>query len=72
MNPRMNPPRGQNMSPLGSYSPGMRGPPPNTTMGPGGSGPNMSLSMGMSGRPQWQPNPNTVSIKLVFFHSSLV
>ncbi|XP_025410181.1 single-stranded DNA-binding protein 3-like isoform X2 [Sipha flava] len=60
MNPRMNPPRGQNMSPLGSYSPGIRGPPPNTTMGPGGSGPNMPLSMGgLVGRPQWQPNANT-------------
>lgn len=62
MNPRMNPPRGQNMSPMGSYSPGMRGPPPNSNMGPGSSGPNMPLPMGgMSGRPQWQPNPNTVS-----------
>ncbi|CAI6371666.1 unnamed protein product [Macrosiphum euphorbiae] len=64
MNPRMNPPRGQNtqnMSPLGSYSPGMRGPPPNTTLGPGGGGgPNMPLSMGgLVGRPQWQPNANT-------------
>lgn len=63
MNPRMNPPRGQNMSPLGSYSPGMRGPPPNTPLGPGGGGPNMPMSMGgLVGRPQWQPNTNAVSI----------
>lgn len=62
MNPRMNPPRGPNMGPLGSYSPGMRGPPPNATLGPGGNGPNMPLSMsGPVGRPQWQPNANTVS-----------
>lgn len=65
INPRMNPPRGQNMSPMGSYSPGMRGPPPNSNMGPGSGGPNMPLPMGgMGGRPQWQPNPNTVSIFL--------
>jgi len=66
----MNPPRGQNMSPLGSYSPGMRGPPPNANLGPGGSGgPNMPLSMGggMVGRPQWQPNANTVSIYFVYY-----
>jgi len=71
MNPRMNPPRGQNtqnMSPLGSYSPGMRGPPPNTTLGPGGGGPNMPLSMGgLVGRPQWQPNANTVSSLFLFY-----
>lgn len=67
MNPRMNPPRGQNMSPLGSYSPGMRGPPPNTNMGPGGGGPNMPMSMGgLVGRPQWQPNANTVRIMYYF------
>lgn len=62
MNPRMNPPRGQSMTPLGSYSPGIRGPLPNTTLGPSSSGPNMPMSMGgMVGRPQWQPNTNTVS-----------
>lgn len=70
MNPRMNPPRGQNMSPLGSYSPGMRGPPPNTPLGPGGGGPNMPMSMGgLVGRPQWQPNANTVSIYFYFTRS---
>jgi len=73
MNPRMTPPRGQNMSPLGSFSPGMRGPPPNANMGPGGGGggggPNMPLSMGggMVGRPQWQPNASTVSANFVRF-----
>jgi hypothetical protein len=38
MNPRMNPPRGPAMGPMGpgSYGPGMRGPPPNSTLGPGG------------------------------------
>ncbi|VVC41039.1 Hypothetical protein CINCED_3A009676 [Cinara cedri] len=60
INPRMNPPRGQTMSPLGSYSPGMRGPAPNTNLGSGGGGPNMPISMsGLVGRPQWQPNANT-------------
>jgi hypothetical protein len=59
MNPRMNPPRGPGMGPMGpgSYGPGMRGPPPNS-LGPGGPG--MPPSMGMT-RPQWQPNTSTVS-----------
>lgn len=53
MNPRMNPPRGPVMGP-GPYGPGMRGPPPNNNMGPGGPG---MPPMGMAGgRPQWNPN----------------
>nr|CAD7570511.1 unnamed protein product [Timema californicum] len=69
MNPRMNPPRGPAMGPMGpgSYVPtgGMRGPPPNSSMGPGGpsgpGGPGMPpMSMaGPGGRPQWQPNTST-------------
>jgi hypothetical protein len=58
MNPRMNPPRGPGMGPMGpgSYGPGMRGPPPNSSLGPGG------MPMGMAGgRPQWQPNTSSVS-----------
>lgn len=61
MNPRMNPPRGPSgMGPVGpsSYGPGIRGPPPNSSLGPGGpgSGPGMPpMSMG-GGRPQWQPS----------------
>lgn len=40
-----------------SYGPGMRGPPPNSNLGPGGPMP----PMGMSGGPrQWQPNTSTV------------
>ncbi|XP_074095510.1 sequence-specific single-stranded DNA-binding protein isoform X8 [Cotesia typhae] len=37
MNPRMNPPRGPAMGPMGpgNYGPGMRGPPPNSSLGPG-------------------------------------
>lgn len=61
MNPRMNPPRGPNMGPMGpgSYGPGMRGPPPNSSLAPGGPG---MPPMGMAGgRPQWQPNTSTVS-----------
>lgn len=57
MNPRMNPPRGPGMGPMGpgSYGPGMRGPPPNSNIGPAGMPP-----MGMTGgRPQWQPNTST-------------
>jgi len=60
MNPRMNPPRGPGMGPMGpgSYGPGMRGPPPNSSLAPGGSG---MPPMGMSGgRPQWQPTTSTV------------
>ncbi|GAB6028977.1 hypothetical protein CHUAL_004771 [Chamberlinius hualienensis] len=50
MNPRMNPPRGPGMGPMNpnSYG-GMRGPPPNSTIGPG------MPPMGPGGRP-WQPN----------------
>lgn len=58
MNPRMNPPRGPGMAPMGpgAYGPGMRGPPPNSNMGPGPGMP----PMGMAGnRPQWQPNTST-------------
>ncbi|XP_039299197.1 single-stranded DNA-binding protein 3 isoform X11 [Nilaparvata lugens] len=65
MNPRMNPPRGPGLGPMGpgSYGPGMRGPPPSSTLGPGpgpgGPGmPPMSMS-GPGGRPQWQPNTST-------------
>lgn len=57
MNPRMNPPRGPGMGPMGAgtYGPGMRGPPPNSNLGPGGMPP-----MGMGGgRPQWQPNTSS-------------
>lgn len=62
MNPRMNPPRGPAMGPLGpgSYGPGLRGPPPNSSLGPGGPMPPMSMT-GPGGRPQWQPNTSTVS-----------
>lgn len=65
MNPRMNPPRGPGMGPMGpgSYSPGMRGPPPNSGLGPGPGGPGMP-PMSMSGptsRPQWQPSTSAVS-----------
>lgn len=65
MNPRMNPPRGPGMGPMGpgSYGPGMRGPPPNSSLGPGGPGgpgmPPMSMA-GPGGRQQWQPNTSTV------------
>lgn len=58
MSPRMNPPRGPGMGPMGpgSYVPSMRGPPPNSSLGPGGPG---MPPMGMSGgRAQWQ-QPNT-------------
>ncbi|XP_035719183.1 single-stranded DNA-binding protein 3-like isoform X6 [Vespa mandarinia] len=64
MNPRMNPPRGPGMGPMGpgSYGPGMRGPPPNSSLGPGGPGgpgmPPMSMA-GPAGRQQWQPNTST-------------
>ena len=78
MNPRMNPPRGPAMGPMGpgSYGPGMRGPPPNCTLGPGGPGgpgpggpggpgmPPMSMT-GPGGRPQWQPNTSTVCIFVI-------
>lgn len=65
MNPRMNPPRGPGMGPMGAgtYGPGMRGPPPNSNLGPGGMPP-----MGMGGgRPQWQPNTSSVSRNLLYF-----
>jgi hypothetical protein len=62
MNPmnRMNPPRGPSMGPLGpgTYGPGLRGPPPNSSLGPGGPMPPMSIT-GPGGRPQWQPNTST-------------
>ncbi|XP_051167528.1 single-stranded DNA-binding protein 3 isoform X5 [Leptopilina boulardi] len=66
MTPRMNPPpRGPSMGgPMGpgSYGQGMRGPPPNSSLGPGGPGgpgmPPMSMA-GPGGRPQWQPNTST-------------
>lgn len=63
MNPRMNPPRGPSLGPLGpgTYGPGLRGPPPNSSLGPGGPMPPMSMT-GPSGRPQWQPNTSTVSL----------
>lgn len=70
MNPRMNPPRGPGMGPMGpgSYGPGMRGPPPNSSLGPGPGGPGpsagmspMSMAGPSGGRPQWQPNTSTVS-----------
>jgi hypothetical protein len=63
MNPmnRMNPPRGPSMGPLGpgTYGPGLRGPPPNSSLGPGGPMPPMSIT-GPGGRPQWQPNTSTI------------
>ncbi|KAK0168601.1 hypothetical protein PV327_002381, partial [Microctonus hyperodae] len=64
MNPRMNPPRGPAMGPMGgpgNYGPGMRGPPPNSNLGPGvPGGPGMPpMSMAGPGRPQWQPNTST-------------
>ncbi|CAG9759263.1 unnamed protein product [Ceutorhynchus assimilis] len=57
---RMNPPRGPSMGPLGpgSYGPGLRGPPPNSSLGPGGPMPPMTMG-GPGGRPQWQPNTST-------------
>lgn len=57
MNPRMNPPRGPGMGPMGAgtYGPGMRGPPPNSSLGPGGMPP-MAMA---GGRPQWQPNTSS-------------
>uniref|UniRef100_A0A1B0DHF0 Uncharacterized protein n=1 Tax=Phlebotomus papatasi TaxID=29031 RepID=A0A1B0DHF0_PHLPP len=63
MNPRMNPPRGPGMGPMGpgSYGPtGIRGPPPpNSTLG-GPGGPGLPPGMGIAGgRPQWQPNTST-------------
>lgn len=66
MNPRMNPPRGPGMGPMGAgtYGPGMRGPPPNSSLGPGGMPP-----MGMGGgRPQWQPNTSSVSWAIALFN----
>lgn len=49
------------MGPLGpgSYGPGLRGPPPNSSLGPGGPMPPMTMG-GPGGRPQWQPNTSTV------------
>lgn len=60
---RMNPPRGPSMGPLGpaSYGPTLRGPPPNSSLGPGGPMPPMTMT-GPGGRPQWQPNTSTVSL----------
>jgi len=72
MNPRMNPPRGPGMGPMGpgSYGPGMRGPPPNSSLGPGGPGgpgmPPMSMAA-PGGRQQWQPNTSTVWINTYQF-----
>lgn len=68
MNPRMNPPRGPSMGPMGpnSYGPGIRGPPPNSSLGPGGPGiPPMTMT-GPGGRPQWQPNTSTVSTTFIY------
>lgn len=68
MNPRMNPPRGPGMGPMGAgtYGPGMRGPPPNSSLGPGGMPP-----MGMAGgRPQWQPNTSSVSYLCALFNAT--
>lgn len=58
----MNPPRGPSLGPIGpgTYGPGLRGPPPNSSLGPGGPMPPMSMT-GPGGRPQWQPNTSTVS-----------
>ncbi|XP_060537443.1 single-stranded DNA-binding protein 3 isoform X4 [Cylas formicarius] len=58
---RMNPPRGPSMGPLGpgTYGPGIRGPPPNSSLGPGGPMPPMTMG-GPGGRPQWQPNTSTM------------
>lgn len=52
INPRMNPPRGPSMGPMGpgTYGPGMRGPPP--------GGPGMAPIAMAGGRP-WQPNTST-------------
>ena len=56
MNPRMNPPpRGPGMGPMGSYGPGMRGP-PNSNLGPSG-GPIPPMIGGVQ-RP-WTPNTST-------------
>lgn len=74
MNPRMNPPRGPSMGPMGpnSYGPGIRGPPPNSSLGPGGPGiPPMTMT-GPGGRPQWQPNTSTVSTKFSAFDFLLI
>lgn len=80
MNPRMNPPRGPGMGPMGpgSYGPGMRGPPPNSTLGPGGPGgpgmPPMSMAA-PGGRQQWQPNTSTVwtnTYPLLFLNTFLI
>lgn len=50
------------MAPLGpgTYGPGLRGPPPNSSLGPGGPMPPMTMT-GPGGRPQWQPNTSTVN-----------
>ena len=74
MNPRMNHPRSGpgGMPPMGpgTYGPGMRGPPPNNNLAPGGPGgggmPPMSMA-GPGGRPQWQPNASTVNKQLNFY-----
>lgn len=59
MNPRMNPPRGPGMGPMNPASYGaMRGPPPNSSMGPGPGMPPMT--MGPGGRP-WQPNTSSIN-----------
>lgn len=64
----MNPPRGPSMGPLGpgTYGTGLRGPPPNSSLGPGGPMPPMTMG-GPGGRPQWQPNTSTVSWRYVSF-----
>lgn len=55
MNPRMNPPpRGPGMGPMGSYGPGMRGP-PNNNLGPSG-GPIPPM---IGGQRPWTPNSST-------------
>jgi len=65
------------MGPMGpgSYGPGMRGPPPNSTLGPGGPGgpgmPPMSMAA-PGGRQQWQPNTSTVRSICECFYSSFM
>ena len=73
MNPRMNPPRGPGMGPMGpGYGTSMRGPPPNSNMGPNGpGGPGMSPMNIPGQRPQWQPNSTTVSITDWFYFFGL-
>lgn len=63
MNPRMNPPRGPGMGPMGpgAYGGpgGMRVPAPNSNLGPGGGGMPPGMGMAGGGPRQWQPNAST-------------